>query len=417
METEETDPAKLAGASPKPDEGQTVNPLEREGPGTFKDGLVNAQPTPPRHKTDGDVKKKLLGGDMTEGTDRARSAGASSKPDEGKALDPVEKRGQGKFKDGLVNAQPAPTRHKTDGDVKKKLLGGDMTEGTDRARSAGASSKPDEGKALDPVEKRGQGKFKDGPVNAQPAPPRHKTDGDVKKKLLGADMTEGTDRARSAGASSQPDEGKGLDPLEREGEGKFKGGLLNAQHVEVASKAEATRHSPRGAGSLSALVEHPWEANQTAVVEPLGASNDVATAVSGQLDAPLTAQDKGDAMDVDFDVAALCALFEKLSLHDQTAVAEPLVVGNDVTTAVSGELHAPPTEQGEEGGPMDVDWEGSSHSSLSSADEDDDEDDADRMEVDDEDVPMTDMTPESQPNHTVSCYGPCNGITVFQAYC
>ncbi|KAF8532712.1 hypothetical protein JB92DRAFT_3103479 [Gautieria morchelliformis] len=278
------------------------------------------------------------------------------------------------------------------------------TEETDPAKLAGASPKPDEGQTVNPLEREGPGTFKDGLVNAQ-------------KKLLGADMTEGTDRARSAGASSQPDEGKGLDPLEREGEGKFKGGLLNAQHVEVASKAEATRHSPRGAGSLSALVEHPWETNQTAVVEPLGASNDVATAVSGQLDAPLTAQDKGDAMDVDFDVAALCALFEKLSLHDQTAVAEPLVVGNDVTTAVSGELHAPPTEQGEEGGPMDVDWEGSSHSSLSSADEDDDEDDADRMEVDDEDVPMTDMTPESQPNHTVSCYGPCNGITLFQAYC
>ncbi|KAF8532699.1 hypothetical protein JB92DRAFT_6218 [Gautieria morchelliformis] len=122
---------------------------------------------------------------------------------------------------------------------------------------------------------------------------------DTKKEIWAgaSDMeTEETDPAKLAGASPKPDEGQTVNPLEREGEGKFKGGLLNAQHVEVASKAEATRHSPRGAGSLSALVEHPWETNQTAVVEPLGASNDVATAVSGQLDAPLTAQDKGDSM-------------------------------------------------------------------------------------------------------------------------
>ncbi|KAF8531555.1 hypothetical protein JB92DRAFT_30162 [Gautieria morchelliformis] len=265
------------------------------------------------------------------------------------------------------------------------------------------TSKPDKGKGVDPLERGWPRMFKDGLLNSQLTPPRHKT---------------------------KPDKGKGVDPLERGWPRMFQDGLLNAQHADVASKAEAPRHSPRsdGAGSLSAPVAQPSVRNQTAVEEPSVARNDVATAVSEDLQAPLTAQDEGD-MDVDEwegsskaprhsprscdGAGSLSAPVAQYSVVNQTAVAEPSVAGNDVTTAVSGELHAPPTEQGEEGGPMDVDWEGSSHSSLSSADEDDDN----PMEVDDEDVPMTDMTPESQPNHTVSCYGPCNGITLFQAYC
>ncbi|KAF8506200.1 hypothetical protein JB92DRAFT_3098472 [Gautieria morchelliformis] len=126
-------PTSLREQTSKPDKGKGGDPLERGWPGMFKDGLRNAQarnafphsahtgqgwsrhskedigpslpprPAPPQDRCR--PQEKDLGGNETEDQDRAKSAGASSKRDKGKGVDPLEGGWPGMFKGGLRNAQ------------------------------------------------------------------------------------------------------------------------------------------------------------------------------------------------------------------------------------------------------------------------------------------------------------------------
>ncbi|KAF8528649.1 hypothetical protein JB92DRAFT_2826048 [Gautieria morchelliformis] len=109
------------------------------------------------------------------------------------------------------------------------------------------TSKPDKGKAGDPLERGGQecSRMCFGTLRCRP-----------QEKDLGGNETEDPDRAKSAGASSKPDKGKGVDPLERDLErpGMFKDGLRNAQACNAFPYSAHTgqgwsRHSKEDIGS------------------------------------------------------------------------------------------------------------------------------------------------------------------------